>query len=424
VRYLRQIYSFLFYLILPFLFLRLLWRSRRAPVYRQRWAERLGYCPYRLEKSIWVHAVSVGETLAALPLIKALKNEYPHLPLLVTTMTPTGAARVKAAFGDTVFHAYIPYDLPSAVGCFLQRVKPCIGIIMETELWPNLFAGCAKRSIPLVVVNARLSAQSARGYQRISTLTPAMFDAIHAMAAQGQTDADRFIALGLAKNKITVTGSIKFDVEVPKDLLSRAESLRTQLGQDRFIWIAASTHSGEEEIMLAAHRLLQVKIPDALLILVPRHPERFDSIAQEVSQQGFSLARRSQQENCNEKTQVYLGDTMGELLLLYAVADVAVVAGSFSAIGGHNMLEAAAVGKPIITGPHLHNFTEISELLVAAKAMIKVTDASQLAEVLLQFFTQPAFRHETGQYANAIVQANRGALGKQLAVIRNSLTLR
>jgi 3-deoxy-D-manno-octulosonic-acid transferase len=414
---LRYIYNVLIYLAMPFLFLRLLWRSRRAPDYRKRWAERVGFCPYQLSECIWVHAVSVGETIAAIPLIKALKKQYPDIPLLVTNMTPTGAARVKAALGDSVLQAYIPYDFPDAVDRFLDRVKPMVAVIMETELWPNLFAKCKAREIPLVVTNARLSEKSAAGYRRIAPLTREMLSAVKVLASQGKADAERFIELGMPAEKVVVTGNLKFDIEPPAELAAKSETLRTQLGQERLIWVAASTHPTEEEIILSAHKKILAAHPQALLILVPRHPERFDSVAQLAEQQGNKVARRSRSENCSPEVNVYLGDTMGELLLMYAVCDVAFVAGSFAQVGGHNMLEAAVLKKPIVMGPQLYNFAEISQMLIDTKGMLVVQDGDELAETITQLFSDKNQRETIGENAYRVVDANRGSLQKQVQLI-------
>jgi 3-deoxy-D-manno-octulosonic-acid transferase len=410
---LRYLYNVLFYLALPWLFLRLLWRSRKNSAYRKRWRERLGYFPHQIDKCIWVHAASVGETIAAIPLIKALQGQYPDVPVLVTNMTITGSARTQAAFGDSVLHAYVPYDAPFAANRFIRLIKPVVAIIMETELWPNLFAACSKNNIPVIVANARLSAKSAAGYQRIAPLTKQMLTDVSTLAVQTQAEAERFIALGLQPAKAIVTGNIKFDLEVPADLAEKAKVLRTQLGDNRLIWVAGSTHATEEEIILAAHKRLLEKFPDALLILSPRHPERFNDIFNMVHQQGLQVVRRSQQGICNATTNVYLGDTMGELLLMYAVSDVAFVAGSFAPIGGHNMLEAAVLGKPVVTGPQLYNFAEISRSLQAARGMLTVQNQDELVTTLLQLFGDKNFRDTTGDKASEFVASNRGALAKQ-----------
>lgn len=416
----RILYTILFFLFLPVIFLRLLWRSWRQPGYRQRLPERLGFYPLQLSNCIWVHAVSMGETIAAIPLIKMLQARYPHLPLVVTTMTPTGAERVKQAFGASVHHLYAPYDLPFAVQRFFKAVNPVIGIIMETELWPNLLAGAYAKNIPVCLVNARLSAKSAAGYQRIQSLSREVLSHLTVIAAHGAVDAERFIALGANPERVVVTGNIKFDLELPADLTERARELRLFLGENRFIWIAASTHEGEEEQILAAHQALRKIAPDALLILVPRHPDRFDSIAK-LAEQTFSVVRRSQKVAVNSETAVYLGDTMGELVLLYGAVDVAFVGGSLIQRGGHNILEAAAFAKPLMTGPHVFNFAEITALFVNAAALQQVGDDQSLAEWLIKLYQEPNLRLEMGERALAVMNANRGALTKQVALIETVL---
>lgn len=416
----RYLYTCLFYLALPFVFLRLAFRALRLPAYRHRLGERLGFYPIQLQNCIWVHAVSVGETLAAIPLIKTLKSLYPNAVLLVTSMTPTGADRVKAAFGDSVQHAYLPYDLPGAVKRFLRVMQPRIGIIMETELWPNLLAACHEQHIPVCLVNARLSAKSATGYARIAKLTREMLNKLSVIAAHGEVDAKRFIALGANQNKVIVTGNLKFDLELPQNLAEKSATLRSQLGNERFVWIAASTHEGEEAVILAAHQILRTTQPHALLILVPRHPDRFDNIAT-LCAQSFKTIRRSLSMPCTAETAVYLGDTMGELLLMYGAADVAFVGGSLIPRGGHNMLEPAALQKAILTGPHLFNFAEISEKFAQTNALIKVSDANTLAKQLLFFAENQHAREEMGKRALEVVTANRGALAKQIALIQETM---
>lgn len=410
------LYNILFYLALPFIFIRLMWRSLRQADYRKRLGERFGFYPFQLEKCIWVHAVSVGETIAALPLIKGLKSRYPNLRILVTTMTPTGAERVKAALGDAVVHAYIPYDLPAAMQRFIKAMNPLVCVIMETELWPNLLAACHAKKIPVCLVNARLSEKSAKGYRKIARLTQKMLRRIHLIAAHGEVDAERLIALGAARERMTVTGNLKFDIELPKDILEKSAALRELLGKQRFMWVAASTHEGEEEIILAAHARLREKNPQALLILVPRHPGRFDAIAK-LSAQGFKTARRSRQDNCTDDTAVYLGDTMGELLLMYGAADLAFVAGSLIPRGGHNMLEPAALAKPILTGPHLFNFAEISAKFISSRALTKVESADDLSAQLIHLMQDSKERQEMGARALQVVTQNRGALAKQLELL-------
>lgn len=413
---LRYLYTFLFYLALPFIFMRLGWRSWRLPAYRKRWGERLGFYPFKLEKCLWVHAVSVGEAVAAIPLIKGLQVNYPHLPLLVTTMTPTGAARITKTFGESVIHAYIPYDLPDAMRRFMQAMHPLAVVIMETELWPNLLVACHQKRIPVCLVNARLSAKSARGYQRVAPLTREMLQYVNVIAAHGQADAERFVALGALKERVVVTGNLKFDLELPEKGADEILRLRECLGKERFIWIAASTHEGEEEIILAAHQKLREKNPQALLILVPRHPDRFHAVTK-MCEQSFVTARRSEGQLCQPETGVYMGDTMGELLLMYGAADVTFVGGSLIPRGGHNMLEPGALAKPVLTGVHLFNFAEISELFVSARALTTVINADALAAELMRLMNNPGEREAMGRRAKQVVDENRGALAKQLALI-------
>jgi len=414
----RYLYTFLLYLIMPFVFLRLFWRSRRLRDYRLRLRERLGFYPIKLEKCMWVHAVSVGEVIAAIPLIKELKKQYPNDPMLVTTMTPTGAARVKASLGDAVVHAYLPYDLPGAMQRFFNAMNPAACVIIETELWPNMLAACHKRNIPVCLTNARLSEKSAIGYARAGSLTREMLTNITRISACGMPDAERFVELGADSSKVAVTGNMKFDLVIPDGLLEKAVALRAMLGKDRFVWIAASTHEGEEEIILDAHRRLIAADPTALLILVPRHPDRFDMIA-DLCDKSFKTERRSAKSNIQFDTQVYLGDTMGEMLLMYAAADAAFVAGSLIPRGGHNILEPAVFAKPILSGTHVFNFAEICGLFSDANALITVTDAETLSEALTRLMQSPEERNGYGARALSVMDANRGALAKQVNIIQS-----
>lgn len=420
---LRYFYTVLFYFFLPLVFLRLLWRSRKVPGYKKHWCERLGFFPYQVDQSIWVHAVSVGEAIAAIPLVKSLQKNYPEMTIVMTGMTPTGRERVNAAFGDSVKYAYLPYDLPSAIKRFIHRAHPKLLIVMETELWPNLFATCLQLNIPILVANARLSQKSADGYNRewLKSIRNGMFTAISRLAAQADYDAERFVALGLAREKIEVTGNLKFDLEIPQDLLQKKDILKQSLGSDRPIWIAASTHNGEEEIILQAAHKIREKNPAALLILVPRHPDRFDGVAKLIAEQGFNLARRSKGDVCNNETHVYLADTMGEMLLMYSVADVTYVGGSMVKVGGHNMLEPAALHKAILSGPILYNFTEISQLLLTAKGMLIVNNHQELANAVLELLSDADYRTTLAENAYSVVAANKGSLEKQLGMIRSIL---
>jgi 3-deoxy-D-manno-octulosonic-acid transferase len=414
------LYTFLLYLAMPFIFLRLFWRSRRMRDYRLRLGERLGFYPAGLDKCLWVHAVSVGEVIAAIPLIQFLQAQYPELPMLVTTMTPTGAARVKAAFGDTVKHAYLPYDLPGALGRFFAAMHPVACVIIETEMWPNMLAACQQRNVPVCLTNARLSEKSAQGYARIASLTRGMLKNVNHISVVGQADADRFLKLGAQPGQMVVTGNLKFDLLLPAELPEQSASLRAALGRHRFIWIAASTHEGEEDIILQAHRLLLNVNPVALLILVPRHPDRFNDIAV-LSAKQFNTQRRSANETIHGDTTVYLGDTMGEMLLMYGAADAALVGGSLIPRGGHNILEPAVLAKPILTGMHVFNFTEICNMFYQADALIKVTDAENLAAQLIFLMQHVEERAALGLRARGVMDANRGALTRQLNIIQQMM---
>ncbi len=414
----RTLYTFLFHLGLPLVALRLWLRARKAPAYRQRIGERFAMSlPPMQRRGIWVHAVSVGESIAAAPMIRALLAQYPELPITVTCMTPTGSERIKAMFANEprIQHCYLPYDLPWAAGRFLDHVQPRLGIIMETELWPNHIHQCSKRGIPVVLANARLSERSARGYGRFAKLTRPMLAEMDWFAVQTEAEAQRFRDLGARPECVTVTGSIKFDLSIDPALLERAAGLREEWqAVQRPVWIAASTHAGEDESVLAAHRTLLLSHPDALLILVPRHPERFDSVHGLCEQQGFTTIRRSGAQAVTPDVSVLLGDTMGELLFLYALADVAFVGGSLVPNGGHNLLEPAALAKPVLSGPHLFNFLEIAALLRSAGALTEVSDSAALAGAVQRLFDQPGLAQTMAEAGLGVMKANQGALQRLL----------
>ncbi len=384
-------YTALLYLLLPLTLLRLLWRGIRQPDYRQRWGERLGF--YGGEERpvrIWIHAVSVGELVAALPLIRRLEETVPLSQMVVTTTTPTGSARVRAALGSAVQHVYLPYDLPGMVARFLCHFRPKVGVVMETEIWPNLFAQCRRRSIPLLLANVRLSQRSLEGYRRWApVLARETLRQVAWLAVQSEADGDRLRQLGADKDHITITGTIKFDLQIDPEQIAAGVALRRQLGADRPIWIAASTREGEEEIILAAHQRLLQHDPELLLILVPRHPERFDHVARLVERRGLRLQRRTAAWSLTALPQVYLGDTMGELLLHYAAADIAFVGGSLVPLGSHNMLEPAALGLPVLFGLHRFNFAEVSELLLQEQAASEVENGDALVTELLKLLADP-----------------------------------
>ncbi len=416
---LRTLYTFFLYLMLPVLFLRLIWRGRRNPGYWQRWSERLGFGdvlpPER--QVVWIHAVSVGEVQASLPIIEAVRNRLPEATVLVTTTTPTGSSRVTQSLGDGVTHCYVPYDLPGPVRRFLDRNHPSLAVIMETELWPNLFHACRQRRVPVLLANVRLSERSARGYRRFPALTREMLAGVNHIAAQGEGDAERLVALGADPARLSITGSVKFDVHIPPSLREQAASLRRRIGDGRSVWIAASTHDGEELLVLHAFSRLREGVPEAMLILVPRHPERFGVAEALVKRSGWRYALRSRMPPSLADTDVLIGDTMGELQMMYAASDVAFVGGSLVPTGGHNMLEPAALGIPVIVGPHVFNFQEISERLITLGIARTVTGSDGLAravELLLQDANQ---RHNIGEAAKQFVQQNRGARDKVVALV-------
>lgn len=412
----RTLYTLLFHLGLPLVFLRLLWRSRRAPAYSRRIGERFAIgLPAFKPGGIWVHAVSVGESIAAAPMVRELMARYPDLPITITCMTPTGSERIQALFGDSVQHCYLPYDLAWAAARFLNRVQPKLAVVMETELWPNHIHQCAQRGIPVALVNARLSERSARGYARFARLAAPMLAELSLIAVQTEAEAERFRRLGARVECVEVTGSIKFDLSIDPALPETASALRNQWNAtERPLWIAASTHAGEDEILLEAHRQLLANNPDALLILVPRHPERFAAVYELCRKQDFIAVRRSLSEPPTASTQVLLGDTMGELLFLYALADVAFVGGSLVPTGGHNLLEPAALGKPVLTGPHLFNFLDIAAQLHDAGALTEITSATELASEIEAFWRAPLQAEQARGGGYAVLKNNQGALKRLL----------
>jgi 3-deoxy-D-manno-octulosonic-acid transferase len=357
------------------------------------------------------------------PLVKALQQRYPDYRLTVTCMTPTGSERIQAAFGDSVDHYYAPYDMPDSVARFLNRVRPELLLIMETELWPNTIAACSSRSIPVILANGRLSAKSAAAYGKIPRLVGSMLRSISAVVAQHDDDGNRFARLGLPPEALTISGNIKFDLHLDSEVRAKAQSLTTewQGENQRPVLLAASTHAGEDELILQAYGQIKAALSVApLLVLVPRHPERFNQVAQLCEQAGFVVARRSTGEP-TAPADILLGDTMGELMSFYGACDLAFVGGSLVPTGGHNMIEAAAWGVPVVTGPHLFNFAEASRLLIEGDAMIVCEDADSLAEQCIGLFANRQRCTQMGDAAHRIAEANRGALDRLLAVIDHRL---
>lgn len=418
----KLFYSLALYLLLPLALLRLLWRSRRSPAYRQRWQERLGlFDGAPVPGGVWIHAVSVGEVQAIEPLVRHLQNRHPGLALTITTTTPTGSERVRLLFGDDPFHVYFPYDLSWCLKRFLDRVQPRLLVMVETEIWPNLLRQCSRRAIPALLANGRLSARSARRYAWGGTFTRQVFASIKAVAAQAPADAVRFVELGVPRERVEVTGSIKFDMRIPASIQEQVQVVRRLLGEDRPVWVAASTHEGEEDLVLTAHALLLAKVPSALLVLVPRHPERFDRVATLVQRRGFRLVRRSEGLPCEARTQLFLGDTMGELPLFLGVADVAFIGGSLVKVGGHNMLEAAAQGVPVVFGPHVYNFTAIAGLLRDEEAAAMVRDEQELGRLLQEWLRDASERSRIGENGRRVVAENRGALKRLVSLVERFL---
>ena len=420
----RLTYSAIFYLLMPIIVLRLIYRAIKAPAYAARWSERFGFvgAVKSSEDIIWLHAVSVGETLAAVPLVKALQATYPDHRLLVTCMTPTGSERIRVVFGDSVDHCYAPYDTPGAVARFLDRLTPKMLLIMETELWPNTVAACYQRQIPVVLANARLSEKSARGYGRVRQLSTPMFSQLTAVAAQHRDDGTRFEALGLPSERLYISGNIKFDLDLSVQVKLNAQQLIQQWHsqEQRPVLLAASTHRGEDELILQAFSQIKQHIDNVLLVLVPRHPERFGQVAGLCVDAGFTVVRRSSNDTVDE-ADILLGDSMGELMTFFGACDIAFVGGSLVATGGHNMIEPAAWGVPVLTGPHLFNFTEASQLLLEGKAMAICHNADQLAERCVELFQDAQLRSQIGDAAQRIAETNRGALDKLLALIERTL---
>jgi 3-deoxy-D-manno-octulosonic-acid transferase len=423
----RWLYTVLLYVASPLIFLRLWLRGRATPAYRLRWRERLGHAPeaaqaLALTRPIWLHAVSLGEALASQPLVEAIREHYPAVPLLITTMTPTGSAQVRAIWGDDrvdFVHVYAPYDFPHAVRRFLAQWQPRALVIMETELWPNTLVAARARGIPVMLANARLSARSARGYERAGRLGVVLMRQLSVVAAQDEATAERFCLLGVPSKQVVCTGSVKFDLVVPSSLHDAAACWRVAWSlHQRPVWVAASTHAGEDEVVLAAHQSIMQAHPEALLILVPRHPERFDAVARLIASENMTVVRRSSHELVTEPTQVLLADSMGELLLWLAMAKVAFVGGSLLAPGGgHNTLEPLAVGVSTLTGPYFTNFQSINETFIAAGALAVVTDAASLTTAVLARFDDAELLRAQREAGQAVMAANQGAVGRQLQLL-------
>lgn len=410
-------YNVLVYLAAPVAILVQLWRGLRDPSYRERLGERFGLGPAIPGDTIWIHAVSVGEVQAAQPLIAQLQKRHPRYGILLTTVTPTGAARARLLFGDRVHLRYVPLDLPGSVRRFFARVQPKLAMILETELWPNLYGECGRRGVPLVLASARISPRSVGKYRRLVPLFRKTLSHGIVIAAQSEHDAERFHSIGAASRRIHVTGNIKFDFQPPAGIEAQGRRWREEHAPGRPVWVAGSTHEGEEAIVLDAHRRVLERFPDALLVLVPRHPQRFEGVRELLVKRRERAACRSSGAAVSPATSVLLGDTMGELMVFYAAADVAFVAGSLVPIGGHNLLEPASAGKPVLTGPHNFNGEEIAQLLMDAGAAVIVADTDQLAHAVKGLLGDAGLRSVMGAAGRAVLDANRGALDRLLTLV-------
>jgi 3-deoxy-D-manno-octulosonic-acid transferase len=412
------VYSALVHLLRPFALAVVLWRGLRNRGYWEGLGERFGLGPPAGPTAgIWVHAVSLGEVTAAAPLIRALRARHPGMPMILTTATPTGRARAQALFGDAIGVRYLPYDTPGSMRRFLARARPALAVIMETELWPNLFDQCRRRGIPVVLANARLSPRSLRRYRRFAGVFRALLADGTVVAAQSAADAERFLAVGAERTHTHVIGNVKFDVADDPTAAVRGGELRARLWGARPAWIAGSTHAGEEELVLDAQAELERQVPGVLLLLVPRHPERFQAVADLLRRRGVRFERRSGGAVLDAATQVLLVDTVGELAALYAAVDVAFVGGSLVPVGGHNLLEPAALGIAVVTGPHQSNGADVAQLLLREGAALQVGDAAQLAAALRALFEDPAGRGRIGAAGRRVVEANRGSVKRLLGLI-------
>jgi len=418
---LRGLYSAVLYLLLPITVYHLVWRGFRVREYFQRWDERYASYPdSSCQPRVWLHAVSVGEVNAAAPLVNALRSLRPDIRWVITTITPTGSERVRALWGDALDHVYLPYDVPGSVGRFLNHFQPSLALILETELWPNLLFGCRSRNVPVYILNARLSARSLRGYRLLAPLIRRALRTVTCVAAQSQDDAARFVQLGAAPEQVQALGNLKFDIATP-DVQAFVERFHLQVPAARPVWIAASTHEGEEQAMVDLHRQLRQQHPGLLLLWAPRHPERFAKVEALAREPGWQVSTRRTQHWPGSGDDVFVVDTLGELMSFYACAQVAFVGGSLQAIGGHNLLEPAAMGTAAVTGPHLHNFAEISRRMLEAGALLVGQDVQSVGEHLQHLLASAPAREEMARAGCSLVSNGRGALKRTIALVEPHL---
>jgi 3-deoxy-D-manno-octulosonic-acid transferase len=415
---LHRLYLVISYLAAPAVALLLFWKGLGNRAYWERFEERFGFGRSRLDRpSIWIHAVSVGEVTAASSLILALRSRYPQYPVVVTTATPTGAQRVRDLFGDDVLHSYSAYDMPGSVRRFFARMQPRLAIVIETELWPTMYAECGARGVPLVLANARISPRSVQRYRRALGLFKQALSHGIVIAAQSQQDAERFLSLGADPGRTVVTGNLKADLTIPPGVTEAAREFRALHMAGRSIWVAASTHAGEEEAALDAHDVVSKRVPGALLLLVPRHPDRFDGVAELLERRGIAFHRRSRGEKPAPGDTVFLVDSLGELPMFYAAADVAFVGGSLVPIGGHNLLEPASLGTAVITGPHNFNAEDIAELMLSAGGLQIVAGPAELGTAVATLLLEPELRRKRGEQARKMVAETGGALERLLELL-------
>ena len=420
----RLVYVLLVYLLAPLVIAHGAWKALRHREYRRRLGQRLGRVASAVVPGgVWIHAVSVGEVQAAAALVQALRRRKPGLPVVMTTVTATGAQRARALFGDTVQHGYLPFDLPGAVRRFLDRIEPRVAVILETEIWPTLYAELGRRRIPLVLGSARLSVKSVNRYRFMASLFRDALSQGIVIGAQTAADAERFRAIGAPPGRVQVTGNIKYDLEIPAGQVAAGRALRQSWGAHRPVWIAGSTHEGEEEAALAAHATLRERHAEALLLLVPRHPQRFETVRTLLRRRGERFVTRSSGATPSAQDAVFLIDTLGELQMLYASADVAVVGGSLVPVGGHSMLEPAVLGLPLLSGPYTHNGQDVAELLERQGALRIVHSREALSHDLLAWVDDPAAARAAGEQGRLAVAANRGAVDRLLAMIEPLLRL-
>lgn len=415
----RTLYSLLIYLLTPLVLLYLALRGFRDREYWRRWPERFGFfVPPDPPGSIVVHAVSMGEVNACASLVREIGACFPNSPLCLTSMTPTGSARIRDLFANSVCHVYAPLDLPGAVRRFFDRVRPRLLIITETEIWPNLYHEAHSRGIPIIVVNARVSDHSINSYRRLRPLTGAALGCVSVIAAQSEQDAARMTEIGASKSRVSVTGNLKFDLDLPSGLRQQGDALRRAWGSDRMVLTAGSTHEDDEAPLLAAFGNLLKTCPLALLVLVPRHPERFGRAAQLARSAGLSVTTYSENPVCPQNTQCYVIDYMGDLLKYYAACDVAFVGGSMGDVGGHNVLEPAALGKPVVVGQHTSNIKDIVRRLVDDLGAIQVRNEQELGDALRRLFQEPELRDRMGQAGLGLVNSGRGAVQRTMDLVK------